>query len=1041
MQISRLSVQRPVTILMISLIVILMGVISLTRIPIDLYPNIEIPIAIVSTDYDGAGPQEIENLVTKPIEDVSGTIQNIKSIRSISSEGNSLVILEFAFNTDMNFAALDVREKLDLISALLPDGSSKPMVLKIDPNSLPILELSITSASYKEAQWLVENELVHRLERIPGVAAVQISGESSQEIQVTIKEAMLQHYGLNISQIAQQLRSENLNLPGGSVSYGDTTLSVRSLGAFDEISDIEEMPLIVTNSSGLPESVRLKDVATIQLVEKEVQTITKTNGKESLTISIQKQSGTNTVQVADSILAEVANLQRDFKTLNIVVAQDQAEFIRASIDNVTRSAVIGALFAIAILYLFLRNIRTTLIIGISIPVSIIATFILLFYQGITLNLMTLGGLALGIGMLVDNAIVVLENIYRFRTMGYSRTEAAIEGTKEVAMAVTASTLTTIAVFLPISFVEGITATIFRELALTVTFSLSTSLIVSLTLVPMMSSKLLKIDDFMGKEHHGRSKLFDWFYNSFDRMFSKIDLAYKRTLKFALSHRLLTVLISLGIFGSSLLSIFVTGTEYFPSLDQGEFTVSIELPNGSELQATEKIVNQLTDEIKSYSQVSEIYETIGSNGNRFLSSPTKNTARLRVVLKSIQEQTRATQDIADEVRQWVKNVPGAKFRVSVTSMGFGGMSSAPVSVAVKGNDLVVLERVSADIVDLLQEIPGTREIENSSASGNEEILVHLSKEKIAYFGLSGYEIANQIKTALTGQRVTSLKIDGKEFNVVLKREDQFSSNLHSFKQLPIKSPYGSVPLDDVAKVVLARGPSVINREEQSRVVTVTAQLLNRDLGAVIEDLEKALETYALPPDYAIVIGGESADMEAAFKDLRLALILAIVIVYMVMAAQFESLIHPFTILLTIPLSFSGALLALWISGQTLSVPSFIGMIMLAGIVVNNAIVLVDYINTRRAQGESLNEAITSAGPIRLRPILMTTLTTILGLLPLSLGIGEGSEAQAPLATAVIGGLTLSTLLTLVLIPVVYSYFEQLRGFFNRKSSVEGVHNDN
>lgn len=1035
MNIASLSVKRPVTILMVTFVIILLGVVSLTRIPIDLYPAFEIPIAIISTNYEGAGPQEVESLVTSPIEEVVGTVQNIKSIRSVSSAGNSLVILEFEFNTDMNFATLDVREKLDFLKSLLPEGTDAPLILKIDPNAMPIIELSVFSADLTETQFLVEKELKPRLERLEGVASVNVSGGTEEQIVIRFSDAALQTYGLDLNQIAQQLRLENLNLPGGTVDKGTQTLSVRAVNAFNRIEDIENFLITLPTQAGSPSTsgpmtVRLQDIADIAYQDKELSLISKTNGIRSLNIAILKQSGTNTVQVANQILSEVKKLQSDYKNITIDISSDQAEFIRASIRNVTSSAGFGALLAIAILYLFLRNIRTTFIIGTSIPVSIIATFILLFYQGITLNLMTLGGLALGIGMLVDNAIVVLENIYRFRQMGYGREEAAILGTKEVAMAVTASTLTTIAVFLPISFVEGLTATIFRELALTVTFSLSTSLIVSLTLVPMMSSKLLVIDTEMGKDHHGKSRLFDWFYNGFDHIFSRVEKGYKSLLGRALRHRLITLFVTLAVFGASLLSIYGTGLAYFPTLDQGEFTVSVLLPNGSQLKATQEIVSKITEELATIKDVAAVYETLGSSGNQFLSQSALNSARIRVRLVPLDSRVKDTAEIAEDIRSFVKQIPGAEFEISISSMGFGGMSGAPLSVTIKGNELVELERIGSDMVNLIATIPGTREIENSNASGNEEVLVNITREKANYYGLTGFSIANSIKSSLLGQTATSLKADGKELDVILKSDERYANDIQAFKNLPLSTPYGIVTLEDVSNISLSNSPTAISRQDQSRVVTITAQIIGRDLGDVVDDLETALAQYTVPPDYEVAIAGENADMQSAFEDLKLALILAVIIVYMVMAAQFESLIHPFTIILTVPLAFSGALLGLFITGQALSVPSFIGMIMLAGIVVNNAIVLVDYINTRRESGESIHDAIQAAGPIRLRPILMTTLTTVLGLIPLSLGIGEGAEAQAPLATAVIFGLGFSTLLTLVFIPVVYSFFDDLRNYATR-----------
>lgn len=1033
MQLFKLSVNRPVTVLMVTLIVVILGVVSITRLPIDLYPNFEIPVAIVSTSYEGAGPQEVENLVTARIEEAVGTVQNISSVRSISSEGSSLVIIEFEFGTDMDFAALDIREKIDFIAPFLPDDAGNPLLLKIDPNAMAVIDLSIYSSDLVRTQQIAEDEIKPRLERLEGVASVGISGGYTPEIEVKLNSEAIQGYGLDINQLAQVMRMENLNLPGGTVKKGDRTLSVRSLGEFTSIDDIKNLNITLKNG----ESLKLRDVAEVTYQYKEVTSVIKTNGQTAINLSIQKQSGVNTVQVADRILKEITDIQNDWPQYEILVVTDQSEFIKASISNVVASAAFGGLLAILVLYMFLRNIRTTIIIGISIPVSIISTFILLFYMGITLNLMTLGGLALGIGMLVDNSIVVLENIYRYRLMGKSRKEAAIEGAKEVAMAVTASTLTTVAVFLPISFVEGITATIFKELALTVAFSLGASLIVSLTLIPMLSSKLLKVDEQMGGEHHGKSKLFDWFYNTFDRAFLSLEGTYKNLLHWALAHRKSTLAIAVIAFLLSMVTILGTGKEFFPSLDQGEFSISITLPIGSELKETSDIVTRLEDHIKTFDDVQAVFSSIGSDGNQFLSSNATHVASIRTKLIPIAERTQTTGQIADEMRRFVRDIPGASFEVSVSSMGFGGMSGAPVSIAIKGTDMDVLGTLGQEIKAIVENVPGTREVELSIGDGVEEVLVHISREKAAYYGLNASTIANHIKTNIAGQAATSLKINGDELDVVIRGDAVYKNNITAFDSLPVPSPMGdAIPLEELATIEVKKGPTAIDRVDQSRVVTVNAQIADRDLGSIMADIELKLSDYALPDNYDITFGGENEDMVEAFNDLLLALVLAIVIVYMVLASQFESLIHPFTIILTVPLAFSGALFGLFITGRTLSVPSFIGMIMLAGIVVNNAIVLVDYINTRREMGESRQEAIEHAGPIRLRPILMTTLTTVLGLIPLALGIGEGAEAQAPLATAVIFGLLLSTLLTLVLIPVVYSVFDDWRLAFKHRFSKRG-----
>ncbi|MCK8059583.1 MULTISPECIES: efflux RND transporter permease subunit [unclassified Fusibacter] len=1035
MNISTLSVRRPVTILMVTLIVVILGFVSLTRLPIDLYPDFEIPVAIVSTNYEGAGPQEVENLVTARIEEAVGTVQNIETIQSISSEGNSLVIIQFAFGTDMNFAALDIREKVDFVAPFLPDDATNPLILKIDPNAQSIVDLSIYANDLALTQSVAQDEIKPRLERLEGVASVNLSGGYTPEIKIELKSEYVHGYGLDINQIAQMLRIENLNLPGGTVKKGERTLTVRTLGEFSTIDEIAN--LYLTLSSG--ESIKLRDVADITFGYKDVTSLVKTNGKEAINLSIQKESGVNTVQVAERILTEVSEIQADFPQYELDVVTDQSRFIKASITNVVSSAGYGAVLAVLVLYLFLRNIRTTVIIGISIPVSIIATFVLLFYMNITLNLMTLGGLALGIGMLVDNSIVVLENIYRFRQMGHSKKDAAINGAKEVAMAVTASTLTTVAVFLPISFVEGITSTIFRELALTVAFSLGASLIVSLTVIPMLSSKILKVDAQMGSEHHGKSRIFDWFYNSFDKAFSGLEHLYKKILRWAIHHKKTSLLIAFLTFVTSMVSIFGIGQEFFPALDQGEFSISVNLALGSDLEETNTVVTTIEKYLKEQPDIESVYSTVGSDGNAFLQTNATNTASVRIKLIPLTERMMTTTDLADQTRKFLRTLPGVDAKVNVISMGFGGMSQAPVNINIKGTNLEVLASIGEDIKALVQTVDGTREVEVSTGEGIEEILVHVTRNKAAYHGLNASGIANAVKTAIAGQTATTLKLDGDEIDVTIVGDPLYKESITGFGSLPINTPYGyTVPLSEIAIIEVKEGPTSINRDNQSRFVSVTSQILNRDLGSIVTDIEAVLETYELPDNYYVTIGGENEEMIDAFKDLLLALILAIIIVYMVLASQFESLIHPFTIILTVPLSFSGALFGLFITGRTLSTPSFIGMIMLAGIVVNNAIVLVDYINTRRMAGESRDQAIEEAGPIRLRPILMTTLTTVLGLMPLALGIGEGAESQAPLATAVISGLLLSTLLTLVLVPVVYATFDEWRVKFNVRFNHEGVH---
>jgi len=1026
MNLSNLSVKRPVTILMVTLIVILLGVVSLTRLPIDLLPKIEVPVAIVSTSYQGVGPQEIEKLITRPIESAIATVGNIKNVSSITSEGNSIIIAEFNFGTSMDFASLEMREKIDMVKGFLPGDASDPMVLKIDPNAMPILQLSLShSGDLAQLQTIAEETIKPRLERLDGVASVTVSGGYQNQILVNVNQDRLEGYGLSMGQLAQIIGAENINLPGGQVKKGQQELTIRTMGEFQSIEEIKNLPLALP-SGGI---IQLSDIADVRLANKDLTTISKTNRENSINISVQKQSGMNTVKVADIVNEEIESLKKEFSVIKMETVMDQSEYIKLSINNVFKSALIGAILALGILYLFLRNLRTTFIIGTSIPVSIIATFILLYFSDITLNLMTLGGLALGVGMLVDNAIVVLENIFRFRQEGYSRTDAAIKGASEVGMAVTASTLTTVAVFLPIVFVEGITSTMFKELAMTVTLSLGASLLVSLTLIPMLASKLLKVER---KEERKRRTPFTFLYDAFDRLFNGLESAYKRLLSWVLDHRKSTVIIALALFAASMASIISLGAEFFPTMDEGQFTVSISLPEGAELQNTNEIVTEIENKLAGVKEIETVFSTVGSGGNFSMRSSSANRGNVTAVLKDSSERIRSTSEVAEEVRKMVRDIPGAKIGVEVTSntmMGFGG---APISISIKGDELDTLQKIGEDIKAIVQSVDGTREVSTGLGEGIPEVQISINRTMSSQYGLTAGQIASSVKGSMAGIVASRYKYEGDEIDIVLQGDLSLKDSISNLKNVSIRTPLGiSVPLDQVAEVTIAKGPATINREGQVRIVNVTSQIVDRDLKSISDDIESKLSKYEMPQGYNYEIGGQNKELVDAFSDLSLALILAVILVYMILASQFESLLHPFTIMLSVPLALAGGALGLFIARKPLSVPALIGAIILAGIVVNNAIVLVDYINTLRSRGENRRDAIVKAGPIRLRPILMTTLTTVLGLIPLAMGIGEGAEVQAPMSIVVIGGLLLSTLLTLVFIPVVYTLFDDFAAFLKRK----------
>lgn len=1016
MNLSKLAVKRPVTVVMLTLMVIVLGIISLSKLQVDLFPEIQVPVTVVSTQYSGVGSKEIENLVTKPLEETLGRVNSIKGIQSFSSEGQSLIVIEFDYGIDMDFAALEVREKVDLIKGFLPEDASDPMVIRIDPNSMPIMGLSLEGdKDLASLQRVAEDIIKPKLERLSGVASVSISGGYQEEIEIILNQDNLNGYGLDMNTMTNILRGENINLPAGVVTKGKQELSIRGVGEFESIDDIKNLPIALPTGG----VIRLKDVGDVKRTYKDVASIVKTNGEPSINLSIQKQSGKNIVRVADRLNKAIDSLKAEYPDMKINVVYDQSAFIKSSIDGVMKNAVVGGILAVIILYLFLRNIRTTLIIGTAIPISIIGTFVLIYFNNITLNMMTIGGLALGVGMLVDNAIVVLENIYRFRQEGHSRVESAILGAKEVSMAVTASTLTTIAVFMPMVFVGGVTSALFKEFALTVTMSLLASLIVSLTLIPMLCSKYLRKEDEIKKR-----KIFNGIYRIFDKGFDRLSRRYGKILRWALKYRKTVIVIGMATFIVSLGLIGVVGMEFFPTSDEGRFNINIELPIGSELIETEGVITELETTLFNIPEVVTVFSTIGSTNGSLIDLDTTNVGVIDVVLTSVTERDRGIEEIISEVRNNIKDIPGAKIEVKAISQGFGPGGSAPISVKIMGDDLDKLKDISLDFKDIIGGVEGTTEVKSGFEDGIPELQIKVDRDIASQYGLSAGSISTAVKNKISGMVATKYKIDGNEIDIVLKGEEVYKSSIANLKQTPIKTPTGvTVTLGQVVSMDIGFGPVTIIRDDQVRTVSVTAFLDNRDLGSVVKDINSDLEAYNMPYGYTYDIGGQSQDMMEAFKDLFLALILAVILVYMVIASQFESLIHPFTIMFSVPLALSGGIIGLFVTGRLLSVPSFIGVIMLSGIVVNNAIVLVDYINTRRKTGESMEEAILNAGPIRLRPILMTTLTTVIGLIPLALGIGEGAETQAPMATVVIGGLLLSTLLTLVFIPVLYTVFDR------------------
>lgn len=1028
MKLAETSVKRPVTIIMTVLIVILLGTVSLTRLPIDLFPEFELPMAIVMTDYAGVGPQEIEKLITNPIEGAVSSTENIDSVTSTTTQGSSIVMVSFKTGTDMNFATLQMREKIDMVKFALPEGASSPMVLKLDISMMPIMQLTMTSenSDLAQLQALAEDEIKPRIERVKGVASVSVSGGYENEVRIRTHQEKLQGYGLSISTLASVLGAENLNSPAGEVQKGNQDLTIRTTGEFQSLEEIENL-LIPLNTGG---QVRLKDIADVDLGHTELSTISRTNGLQSVSIAVQKQSGTNTVAVAEDITKAIQGLQGEFPELTLDTVYDESVYIKQTINTVFREAVLGGLLAIVILFIFFHNLRTTFITATAIPIAVMATLAFLYFMDVTINMMTLGGLSLAMGRLVDDNIVALENIYRYREAGHSKFDAAVKGVSEVGMAITASTLTTVAVFLPIVFVDGLTATLFRDLALTVGTSLGASLLVSLTLVPALSAQIMKVGE-IPEGRRGLKGLFDRFGRGFDNGFSGVEKSYKRFLHYALSHRKTIVLGSVLIFILSGASMFFLGAEFMPAADAGQLTVNVKLPDGAQLEDTDAVIAEVEKHLEGIAEVKTAFTLVGSGGLMSFGAASGNTGSITIQLVPLVERDRSVDEVAEELRALTKDIPGAKIEVAVADMMSMG-ATTPISISIKGDELDQLQLIATDIQNMVSSVEGTREVKKSIGEGIPEVQVAIDRERASKYGLTAYQIANGLKGTLSGTTATRYRYEGKEINVVISGDDSFKQSISNLEQTPISTPLGiSVPLSQVAEVAIERGPTAIERANQARVVHVTSDIAGRDLASVTSEIQAKLDAYPLPNGYVYEMGGENEEMVQSFIDLGMAMVLAIILVYMILAAQFESLIHPFTVIFSLPMAFSGGMLGLFITGSTISVPAFIGLILLIGIVVSNAIVLVDYVNKRREMGDDREEAIENAGPTRLRPIIMTSLTTALGLIPMALGMGEGSETMAPMAVVVVFGLTLSTISTLILVPVIYTMNDDFKNFLKRK----------
>lgn len=1028
MKLAAMAVRRPVTILMMVAIVLVLGWVSLSRLPIDLFPSIEVPVIAVITSYPDAGPYEVESLVTRPMEEALGAVNNIKSVSSISGKGSSIVVAEFDWGIDMNFAALDVREKIDQAKFFMPDEAENPLVVKFDPMAIPVMQLVLNGERPEhELRYIAEHTIKNRLERLEGVASVSVSGGQEREIRIVLHPGLLAAHGVSIDAVSQMIRMSSMNLPAGNIEDNGHEYVLRTAGELTSVDQIRSIK-IPTRGGGL---VSLTDIGDVEDGYRKATSLSRYNGQPSIMLSVQKEAGSNSVRVAEKVRAEVDKLSQELGTdISFLIAQDTSLFIKDSIKGVTNNAVIGGLLAMLVLLVFLRSFRPTFVIGLAIPISIVAAFTMIYFSKTTINMMSLGGLALGVGMLVDNAIVVLENIFRQRELGKNAREAAQLGAEEVGMAITASTLTTVSVFIPVVFVSGIAAEIFRDMALTVTFSLMASLLVALTLVPMLASQVMgngKIDSqsggirflrFMGKISDGMQEI------------------YGRLIVWVLRHRGATIAIAVATLVISLMLIPKVGTEFMPSMDQGQIQIGVSMPKGTKLEETNEIVRQIEEYVATIPEIEAAYASVGGSGISSMGITPGGGERGSVGLSlvPVSQRDRDVKTILAEVREYVAEIPGATISVSGGDMMMGSFGQL-IQLELRGDDMDLLALASEELILALKEIPGTRELSSSLDESSPEILVEINRDKAAAHGLSVAQIASTLRTAVSGTTVTKLRSEGKETNVVVQLGEAWRGNVEAVGSVPVQTARGTlVPLQDMATLRYAESPIQIVRSAQSRIVTITGDIAGRPLNAVMADIRQLVDEFHLPEGMLVTYAGQDQLMQESFAELGQAMLLGILLVYMILASQFESLMQPLIIMVTLPLAIVGVILGLLIGRTTFNVIAFVGAIMLAGIVVNNAIVLIDYINQLRAEGMERTQAVITAGKVRLRPILMTTLTTILGMIPMAVATGEGSEMAKPIALTVIGGLLTSTLLTLLVIPVVYTIMDgisrRIMGLFGR-----------
>jgi HAE1 family hydrophobic/amphiphilic exporter-1 len=1024
MSIPRIAIERPVTMFMISAVIVLLGGLSLLRLPVDLMPDVTYPSITVRVGYGGVGPTEIEELIVRPLEQTLAAVPGLERINASASEGSGSVTLNFAWGTDLTEATDEVRTRVDRFRGRLPPEADSPTIQKFDPSASPIMNVGI-EGDYDRVtlREIAENEIVPRFERVEGVAAVTVNGGLRRQIHVELSKEKITALDLSVDRVVSSIRSENQNVPIGEIDEGDTTYLLRSQGQFRNLEQIRD--LVVLTKNGVP--VYLRDIAEVKDTTEDLRSFQRINGKPSVRLSITKQGGKNTVAVAEGARAEIERVNREMSNVRLTLIQDQAKFIERSIESVSHHVYIGTFLVVGIIFIFLRDWRATLIICTSIPISVVGTFALLYFAGYTLNTMTFGGLALGVGMIVDASIVVLENTFRHMEHGKSRLQASLDASEEVWSAILASILTHIAVFVPLLFLSGVSSVLFTQLSVVVIFSLTMSLFVAVTVVPVLCSRLLRLPP----PEDERVGVFSKLYTLSERFLNGIDDLYSRILERALHHRPTVLAGSAALTIAAFLILPTIPSELLPQTDEGEVAVSARLPVGTRIERADAVALQLEELVRS--NVPEA-QTIMSNagGGGFGGTGSASSVQVNLLLVPSTERQRSSDQIATDLRRVLVGIPGVQITTRASGGNqqlnriLGGGGASRLAVEIRGEDLDQAKRLGQEVLAVMRESPGVANPQLGREEGRPELAVRVDRPKAALLGLSATGVANTIRTNISGTQAATFRERGQEFPIIVRLREEDRLRSESVSDVLISTPQGQVlPARNVLDLSPQTGPTSIQRKNQQRITSVNAELdADVPLGEAIRNVQARLPQIDVPQGFTVGFGAEVEQQATAFQQLQLLLILGVLLVYAVMASQYESLRDPFIVMFSVPVSAIGVVLALKLTGTSFSLQAYIGVIMLAGIVVSNAILLVDYTNIlRRRDGKPLREAVVLAGRTRLRPILMTTLATALGLVPMALALGEGAELQAPMARVVIGGLLASTLVTLVLVPSVYTIFEE------------------